>query len=98
MANLPDRRTCAAAEIHAALLRSNPDYARARMAIDAQAAAFATARGAAPPAGPTTIPVVVHVIHRGGAENISDDQIKSQIDVLNRDYRKTNPDNASVPA
>ena len=34
------------------------------------------------------IPVVVHVIHNGGTENISDAQIQSQIDVLNEDYRK----------
>lgn len=34
------------------------------------------------------IPVVVHVIHNGGNENISDAQIQSQIDVLNEDYRK----------
>ena len=32
------------------------------------------------------IPVVVHVIHKGGVENISDDLIKSQIEVLNEDY------------
>ncbi|HUM47054.1 MAG TPA: M43 family zinc metalloprotease, partial [Chitinophagales bacterium] len=35
-----------------------------------------------------TIPVVVHVIHNGGTENISDVQVQSQIDVLNEDYRK----------
>ncbi len=34
------------------------------------------------------IPVVVHIIHNGGTENISDAQIQSQIDVLNEDYRK----------
>lgn len=45
------------------------------------------------------IPVVVHVIHLGGTENISDAQIQSQIDVLNEDYRKiagTNGDGAGV--
>jgi hypothetical protein len=97
MADLPDRRTCGAYEIHAAMLRTNADYARARMAIEEQAAAFAAA-GIEGPAGPTLIPVVVHVIHRGGPENISDDQIKSQIDVLNLDYRKKNTDVANVPA
>jgi hypothetical protein len=97
MAELPDRRNCAAHDIHAAMLRSNADYARARGTIEAQAAAFAAAGGAAP-AGPTTIPVVVHVLHRGGPENISDDQIKSQIDVLNADFRMKNADIASVPA
>lgn len=34
------------------------------------------------------IPVVIHVIHDGGTNNISDAQIQSQIDVLNEDYRK----------
>jgi PKD repeat protein len=32
------------------------------------------------------VPVVVHVIHTGGPENISDSQVRSQIDVLNEDY------------
>src|SRR5947209_14723179 len=95
MADLPERRSCGAHEIHVALLRSNPDYARARVAIEAQARLAIEARaalGAAAPVGPTVIPVVVHVIHRGGNENISDQQIKSQIDVLNRDFRKKNQD------
>lgn len=39
------------------------------------------------------IPVVVHVIHIGGQENISDDLIKSQIDVLNEDYGHYGPNN-----
>jgi len=34
------------------------------------------------------IPVVVHVIHDGGSNNISDAQIQSQITVLNEDFRK----------
>ncbi|MBR0830499.1 zinc metalloprotease [Bradyrhizobium manausense] len=94
MADLPDRRTCGAHDIHAALMRTNADYARARAAIEAQAMAM----GALPaPTVPTVIPVVVHVIHRGGSENIADAQIKSQIDVLNNDYRKKNPDTAKVP-
>jgi hypothetical protein len=32
------------------------------------------------------IPVVVHVIHKNGVENISDDLIRSQIEVLNEDF------------
>ncbi len=38
-----------------------------------------------------TIPVVVHIIYSNDLENISDDQVQSQIDVLNEDFRKTNP-------
>lgn len=35
-----------------------------------------------------TIPTVVHVMHNNGPENISDEQIRSQIDVLNEDFGK----------
>lgn len=47
--------------------------------------------------GALNIPVVVHVVYKNAAENISDAQINSQIDALNRDYRKLNVDFASVP-
>lgn len=40
------------------------------------------------PASLKIIPVVVHVVHDGGTNNISDAQIQSQIDVLNEDFRK----------
>ncbi len=39
-----------------------------------------------------TIPVVVHVVYKTNAQNISDAQIFSQIDVLNEDFRRTNAD------
>ena len=39
-----------------------------------------------------TIPVVVHIIHSGGTDNISDRQINSAIDQLNTDYQKLNAD------
>lgn len=48
------------------------------------------------------VPVVVHVIHNGEAEgtgtNISDAQIISQIDVLNKDYKRLNADAVNTPA
>lgn len=42
--------------------------------------------------GVVTIPVVVHVVYRTSAENISDAQVLSQIQVLNEDFRRTNGD------
>lgn len=42
------------------------------------------------------IPVVVHVIYKNAAENISDQQIASQIAVLNEDFRKLNSDTTNV--
>ncbi len=45
-----------------------------------------------------TIPVVVHVLYYNSAQNISDAQIFSQIDVLNEDYGRTNTDTSDTPA
>ena len=39
-----------------------------------------------------TIPVVVHVLYTNTTNNISDAQIASQMQVLNEDFRRTNPD------
>ncbi len=39
-----------------------------------------------------TIPVVIHVLYRTSAENISNAQIQSQIQVINEDFRRTNSD------
>jgi hypothetical protein len=44
------------------------------------------------------IPVVVHVLYNTSKENISDDQIQSQIDVLNEDFNVLNKDLSKVPA
>lgn len=43
------------------------------------------------------IPVVVHVLYNNETENISDEQIQSQITVLNQDFTKTNTDFSKVP-
>lgn len=44
------------------------------------------------------IPVVVHILYKTATENISDEQVRSQIDVLNRDFRRKNADTVNTPA
>ena len=44
------------------------------------------------------IPVVVHVVYRTAEENISDEQIRSQIESLNTDFNRENTDFKKVPA
>lgn len=44
------------------------------------------------------IPVVFHVIHKGGTENISDAQIYNQLVIINRDYQRKNPDTVDTYA
>ncbi len=45
-----------------------------------------------------TIPVVVHVVYNTAEQNISEEQIASQITVLNKDFRRLNADASNTPA
>ncbi|MBC5994069.1 M43 family zinc metalloprotease [Pontibacter cellulosilyticus] len=44
------------------------------------------------------IPVVFHVVHSSPAQNISDEQILSQLEILNADFRRKNKDAANTPS
>ena len=44
-----------------------------------------------------TIPVVVHVVWNIAAENVSDSQVVSQINVLNEDFARMNSDTTNTP-
>ncbi|MCB0765141.1 MAG: hypothetical protein KDB84_10580, partial [Flavobacteriales bacterium] len=63
--------------------------AAADAALEAETASFdAASRG-----GSTyTIPVVFHIIHNNGIENISDAQVEDAIRILNEDFNKLNAD------
>jgi hypothetical protein len=93
----PRVRTCGTQQVHERLLRTVPGYREARDASENHAlrAAMFPIAGRT---GCTKIPVVVHVVYKTAAQNISDAQVKSQIDVLTADYRKKNADVGTVPA
>ena len=93
---IPSRRQCGTMQAHFRLLEVDPGF-RARQAALEHATVARMAR-AVVPWKVVTIPTVVHVVHNSPAENISDAQVKSQISVLNRDFRKLNPDRSRVPA
>lgn len=42
------------------------------------------------------IPIVFHILHNYGGENISDAQILDQVRILNRDFRKLNADTINI--
>ena len=85
--------------VHERLLRTDPSYMAARAESENRAWQAEMSRSPLTGrSGVTVIPVVVHVVYRTATENISEAQIKSQIDVLNRDFRKTNPDLTALPA
>lgn len=85
---------CITHKKHAALLQ-NPDYVRGLAIADAEYAAVVK-KGGSTKGTIYTIPVVFHVLHFNGIENISDAQILNALFILNRDYRKQNSDTATV--
>lgn len=42
------------------------------------------------------IPIVFHILHEYGSENITDAQVQNQVDILNRDFRLQNADTSLV--
>ena len=90
------QRGCASQEVLAAQMKADPTLALRMSKIEAfTEKAMLTGRLVN---GKVEIPVVVNVLYKTAAENISLAQIQSQIDVLNEDFNATNADFGSVPA
>ena len=76
-------------------LMKNPAYLLAKELDDAEFESLLK-KGSQEKATVYKIPVVFHVLHMNGVENISDEQILDALAILNRDYRKLNADTATV--
>lgn len=98
MSKQPIKRTCGTNDVHYRLLATDPNYADNRAAIETRI--WRRRLGLGRMTGRnriTTIPTVVHVIYNRTEQNISDDQVHSQIHVLNQDYRARNEDKTTIP-
>jgi len=107
-----DIKPCGTTEAMNEVFRQHPELKaefEAREAIAAQqdAEAYKTGYGkkTQKSGGPNqtqgtvyVIPVVFHILHEGGSENITDAQVKDAVRILDRDYRKQNADTASTIA
>src|SRR4051812_27755431 len=98
IAEVPKRRNCGTMQVHMWLLDTHPEF-RVRQSELERVTTQRLRQGMAAfrRITPYRIPVVVHVVHNLASENISDAQVKSQIDALNRDYRLKNADKSNIP-
>ncbi len=87
------QRNCGTMQHYEHQIKKNPNY---RLSLENNRIDYNNNRYARTSAV-VTIPVVVHVLYNTSSQNISDQQIASQIDVLNQDYRKKNTDISKVP-
>jgi PBP1b-binding outer membrane lipoprotein LpoB len=88
------KRNCTSMEMLEQLIKEDPSIQKRMSDIDAFTQRILSSPDAARllPDGTIEIPVVVNVLYRTTAENISAAQIQSQIDVLNEDFAATNND------
>jgi len=93
--NTAARRGCATEEVLARQLREDPELALRMNQIEAFTENAALQNRMVN--GRIEIPVVVNVLYKTAAENISLAQIQSQIDILNKDFNAQNADYNQVP-
>ena len=94
----PKHRQCGAQQVNERLYEQDPDLRGRHREIEDQCQEFISSGYAERVRRQRiTLQVVVHVVHKTDEENISDAQVQSQIEALNKDYSATNPDKAGVP-
>lgn len=97
---------CLAHYLYEQQIANDPQFAANQAQLELETEAFAPGYIERKTAGEANrgasvvriIPVVFHVIHEGGVENISRAQIQNQIDLLNLDFRHQNADSVNTPA
>jgi PKD repeat protein len=92
------QKTCGTDMVYRDMLKKNPHIAEVRKQSENHKNAFIN--GSNNVAGTVKIiPVVFHIIHNYGTENISKEQVLDAMRIINEDFRKMNPDtNLIVPA
>ncbi|MDQ4141916.1 MAG: M43 family zinc metalloprotease [Bacteroidota bacterium] len=91
------RPRCATNEVTQRLQQLYPDLPNQMQKVKAQAQRYRQQKSKARLQQPVTVvPVVFHVVYRTGRENISTEQILSQLEVLNEDYRRLNADSSQT--
>ena len=79
-------------------LIQDPEYRKSRANAELELKERLANKASVPKATLYKIPIVFHVLHNNGAENISDEQILDQVAILNRDFRRLNADANNVQA
>jgi Pregnancy-associated plasma protein-A len=96
MTTNPSQRKCGAMIAMNRLIEIDPSIRQRLLDLENETRAR-RATGEVIKRGLLKIPVIVHVIYKTDDQNISDDQIQSQIDVLNKDFRAKNSDVTKIP-
>ncbi|MES2514198.1 MAG: M43 family zinc metalloprotease [Bacteroidota bacterium] len=102
-AQAPPQKNCGTLQHHEYLKQTRPNYENDLIQYNQMIDQYLADKAAGLNVGKTsspnvivTVPVVVHVLYRVAAENISDAQAASQVQVLNDDFARLNTDASKV--
>lgn len=91
---------CASHQEFEKLMKTNPDYAQSQQQLEEFTTKYVEdyfKNNGNQKLVNKVIPVVFHVIHEGGSENIDRSQILNQLEILNNDYQRFNADTVNTP-
>jgi len=91
---------CITHKMYLEAIKNNPEYITKQAELEAETDAYIAQQNSTTKsiAMAKIIPVVFHVIHQYGVENITRAQCLDQIRVLNEDFRRLNLDTGNTPA
>lgn len=95
-ANAQEGFRCGADQQRHELISQYPEVLEEEAKLDAFTKQFAANYSANQREFDYVIPIVFHIIHRGGTENITDAQVLDQLRILNEDFQKLNADTSLV--
>ncbi len=89
---------CGEAEMYSKALREHPELVQTRNQLEQFTQEYVQNQTSSRTSSQTVyvIPLVFHIIHNYGPENISDAQIYNEMVQLNKDYRKLNSDTSLI--
>jgi len=90
-------RSCGAMAAHMMLLEKYPSFRLSQMRLEGATDRRRDTRLDLRRSKLVTIKTVVNVVYKTADQNISQQQIKSQITAMNKDFRATNPDKSQTP-
>ncbi len=96
--NIQAQFNCGHTEATQKFLQAHPDLADSVAKLEKESVRFANQFALQKSTNATiyTIPLVFHIIHENGTENISDAQIHDAVRLLNEDFQKLNADAADI--
>ena len=91
-----DYKTCGTDEMMEKVFKANPTLRKKSELLKQEVNSYVKNRNPKNDDEIYVIPVVVHIIHNGGSNNISDAQVHDAMRIINLDYKKLNSDTSQV--